>query len=236
MFPLAIQQPTLEPQCIMHLQHIIKIQIIGEVKIPGSYPLLSDSEDLSMLINRSGGLTENAMKNGVSIFRRKKFAGNNTSKNYNNLNIAELETTTDKDQLSNKDERVRVAWQNQKIKLMPGDSIIIKRSTGTVFVQGEVYNPGLIEFQKGKSLNYYINNAGGITNNGDKNKIIVIYANGLVEPKRFLNSPQIYDGSTIIINEKEKKEEVSFFELTSNTLSLISTTLTTIVLVRQTQQ
>ena len=38
---------------------------------------------------------------------------------------------------------IKVAWQNDKVKLMPGDSVIIKEKTGTINVQGQVYNPGL---------------------------------------------------------------------------------------------
>ena len=89
-------------------------------------------------------------------------------------------------------ERIRVAWQNENIPLMPGDSVIVKESTGTVNISGEIYNPGLIEYQKGKSLRYYINSGGGITTKGDKNDVIVIYANGVVVPKKLLQSPIIF--------------------------------------------
>ena len=34
---------------------------------------------------------------------------------------------------------------------MPGDSIVVKEQTGTINVVGEVYNPGLIEFEKGRN-------------------------------------------------------------------------------------
>ena len=45
-----------------------------------------------------------------------------------------------------------LAWQSLSIPLMPGDSVIINQKPGTVFVSGEVYNPGLIEFESTKSL------------------------------------------------------------------------------------
>ena len=53
-----------------------------------------------------------------------------------------------------KDTKVRVAWQNESITLMPGDSIVVKETPGTVNISGQVYNPGLIEFRKGKKLKY----------------------------------------------------------------------------------
>ena len=34
------------------------IQILGEVNIPGSYPLMEDNETLNSVINRSGGLQQ----------------------------------------------------------------------------------------------------------------------------------------------------------------------------------
>ena len=60
-----------------------------------------------------------------------------------------------------------MAWQNPEMQLMPGDSVVIKQATGSINIKGKVYNPGLIEYQPGKSLKYYIESAGGITPSGD---------------------------------------------------------------------
>ena len=119
------------------------------------------------------------------------------------------------------------------IGLVPGDSVVIKEKPGVIRVKGEVYNEGLIEYQKGKSLNYYINSAGGVTVNGEKNDIIVIYPNGLVYPKKLFNSPKIRDGSTIVVNPKELTEPLRPTELASSLASLLSSLVTIMVLVNQ---
>ena len=111
--------------------------------------------------------------------------------------------------------------------------MVIKERPGVIFVTGEVYNQGLIEFQKGKSVKYYIDTAGGVTVKGNKNDIIVIYANGVVKPKKFLSSPKIRDGTTIIVNEKELSEPFNPTEFASTTLSIISSVVTILVLARQ---
>ncbi|MBC8344993.1 MAG: SLBB domain-containing protein, partial [Candidatus Marinimicrobia bacterium] len=49
------------------------IYISGEVNIPGSYPLISDNETLQSVLNRAGNLTSKALKNGISIYRDKKY-------------------------------------------------------------------------------------------------------------------------------------------------------------------
>ena len=227
------------------------VQILGEVNIPGSYPLIKDKETLKSLLNRSGGLTSKALKDGISIFREKKFFDegieklvkeNNTLYNKsispnipNQINSTELDNFNrlNKDKDKDGNEWIRVAWHNDKIPLMPGDSVVIKRSTGTVHISGEVYNPGFIEFQNNKSLKYYLDAAGGITPRGDKNDVIVKYANGVVSPKKFMSSPKIRDGATIIVNPEEYNESFNVTEFTTTTLSIISTTVTIIVLSQQ---
>lgn len=212
------------------------VKISGEVKIPGSYPLMSNNESLKNIIIRAGGLTQNALSDGISIFRDRNYVSKSAAE--------EIEKDEQSDDIYspfqinqnlsiNNDKWIRVAWQNDKVIMMPGDSIIIKRSPGTINVTGEVYNPGLIEYQRGKSLNYYIESAGGPTNNGDKNNVIVVYANGVVKPKKFLSSPKMRDGSTIIVNRKEISDNINIMELANNTLSIISTTVTILVLSQQ---
>ena len=127
-------------------------------------------------------MTTKALVNGISIYRNSDYFNQDIfEKNINNQ-----EELIVKDE--NQNNKVRVAWQNDQIALMPGDSIVVKESTGTVNVSGEVYNPGLIEFTKNKSLRKYINSAGGITDNGNSNNIIVVYANGVVSPKRWYSN------------------------------------------------
>ena len=52
-------------------------------------------------------------------------------------------------------------------------------------------------------MSYYINSTGGITGFGDKNAIIVVYANGIVVPNSF-SIPQVPEGSTIIVKKTQR--------------------------------
>tara|TARA_Y100000768_G_scaffold521_1_gene372 strand:+ start:5765 stop:7744 length:1980 start_codon:yes stop_codon:yes gene_type:complete len=198
------------------------IQINGEVNIPGSYPLITDKENLQDLINRAGGLTPNALENGISIFRDK------------NLFEAQLSNENMFNEFEGiKKNKVRVAWESENIILMPGDSIIIKEKTGIVNVVGEVYNPGLIEYKRGKSAKRYINDAGGITQKGNKRGIVVVYANGVVVPKKWYTSPKIDEGSTIIINQKETTEPFDITQFVTNWTQILSSLITAVVLSQQ---
>jgi len=48
------------------------ISLIGEVKYPGTYTLLSKDEKISSIIKRAGGLTRFAYLDGVTMFRKKE--------------------------------------------------------------------------------------------------------------------------------------------------------------------
>jgi protein involved in polysaccharide export with SLBB domain len=218
------------------------IKVSGEVVIPGEYPLLSDNETLQSILDRSGGFTKNALVDGISIYRNKKYFDeanlkkpefqiiSNEEENQNSENNPQVKDTDFEFVNKELDDKIRVAWQNMNITLMPGDSIIFKEKTGTVNLTGQIYNPGLIEFQKGKSINYYIQAAGGATPQGNKRDIVIVYANGVVAPKKFIGSPKVRDGSTIVINRKNIVKPFSIVEFTTTTLSLISSTVTVLVL------
>ena len=49
------------------------IFIVGEVKVPGSYPIIKDNETLLSILNRAGGFTSKALEGGIAIYRDKKF-------------------------------------------------------------------------------------------------------------------------------------------------------------------
>ena len=175
------------------------VLVLGEVKVPGSYPVLMDNEPLYSFIDRAGGFTLNAFPEAIEIFR----------------------------------DSLRVGWENTNIFISPGDSIIIKPKTGVVLVQGEVYNEGYIEFQKGKSLRYYIDSAGGISLNGNKDDVFVMYPNGVVRPKKMFSSPKIKDGSIITVNFKQPEEPFNPTEFANTTLTLLSSLVTIVVLSKQ---
>ncbi len=178
------------------------VKILGEVKIPGSYPLLKDEESLRALIERAGGFTSKAYTDGIEMFR----------------------------------DTIRVAWESTDIALSQGDSVVVKKRPGVVYVTGEVYNPGFIEFQNGKSLKYYIDAAGGVTTTGNLKDVMVLYANGTVKPKKFLSSPKVKDGATIVVNMKKLEKPFDAIAFAVSWSQVITSMISTYLLILQVTQ
>ena len=99
------------------------------------------------------------------------------------------------------------------ITLEEGDELIIPRINNTVTVNGEVFRPLEIMYEKGKSMNDYLYDAGGVTQLGKKGRAFVIYANGSSAKIRkplgiFRSYPKIEPGSSIFVPEKPKREGI----------------------------
>ena len=105
---------------------------------------------------------------------------------------------------------------------MDGDSLIIPQHPGVVQIIGEVNRPGLVQYDKEKSLKNYIENAGGYTKYADKKNITIIFANGDVRTKKKFFQSKIGEGTTIIVNLKGLNEPFNLTEFTTNIASVIT--------------
>ena len=94
--------------------------------------------------------------------------------------------------------------------------------SGVVQISGEVNRPGLVQYDKKKSLKDYIENAGGYTKYADKKNITIIFPNGDVRTKKKLFQSTIGEGTTIIVNFKEKHGPFNLTEFTTNIASIIT--------------
>ena len=178
------------------------VEITGEIAVPGYYVISANNNTLKDLIEKAGGLTSKALTNGITINRDKEL-----------LNIDGEMLTSDKS-------RMRLAWTNTNIKLMPGDSIHVKKKSNTVLVTGDVNMSGLVEYRRGASLSYYLSSAGGTKSK--QSTVNIIYPNGTVKTKNIFLNPRIYDGSTIVITADDDVERFNLTQFASNLAQIIS--------------
>src|SRR5690606_19345256 len=94
------------------------------------------------------------------------------------------------------------------IPMEDGDVIVVPRQLRTVIVRGQVLNPNRVVYREGKSLKYYIKQAGGFTAKAHKKKTFVQHANGAVEGSGW-GYPDVQPGSEIIVPTKPEREPLS---------------------------
>lgn len=221
-----------------------KVFVEGEILFPGDYVLPSKHVTLSQLVQMSGGCTSDAYLYSAKLLRKK-------SKEERELDEKAFETALEG--ALNKEDSLAILQQRKleekenvysiaidlaeamekpgsdaDILLQEGDRLVIPRRIDVVKVSGEIMVPNAIAYKEGKPLKYYVNQAGGYTDEAKKNKIYVVHANGEVE-KVSRRSRSIYPGSEIVVSAKKKREggmtAAQFVSLSSATTSLATVVL-----------
>ncbi|MBN2858294.1 MAG: SLBB domain-containing protein [Candidatus Delongbacteria bacterium] len=160
------------------------VELNGEVRFPGVYSLQKEKETLAELIERAGGLKDEAFTQGISFIRD---------------SIAVLSDF----------QRVSKNSTGGKLVLKHGDIITVPKHPGTVLVEGFVYSPGLVNYDKSWSLNRYVEAAGGVMVEDDyeKGEVVVFRPGGAAEVDGWFFSPTVKEGSRIVVKKVRKPEE-----------------------------
>ncbi len=198
----------------------VRVKVEGEVKFPGNYILVSKNEKVSSLINRAGGLTNFAFTEGASLTRM----NNSFIKNDDKVRKIQkqIKDTTAADDLIEDltKSTIRVGLDLatllqrpeglEDVILQEGDVLTIPKAKREIKVNGEVMVPSEVVFKVGENLNYYINKAGGFTDNARKGKVYVLYPNGSADRiRRFLffkRTPEVTAGAEILVPQVPERQ------------------------------
>lgn len=196
------------------------VTLEGEVMFPGEYVLQSKSERLSSVLNRAGGVTKHSFLHGGVLYRR-------TTEEQNILNsatnrLAQMSKDSLKtDQLGfeatyaigiDMEKAVMNPGSIDDIILVEGDRIFIPENTNVVRITGEVFYPNVVIYQPGKTLAYYIDQAGGYSDNAKRSRAYVVYSNGHVTKA---SAAKFEPGCQIIVPQKKEKKALSATEIMS---------------------
>ena len=178
------------------------VEITGEVKYPGKYPISSKDRILD-LINRSGGYKDSAYIFGGSLHREsvKKLEKSFAEKTYSSLitfiasNPSALTGATSGNSfayilgelkefnpvgriITEFDEASLEENLQENIYLSDGDKIHIPTYAPNVYIFGEVGNPGAVIFKENVKMLDYIKQSGGFTRYSSSNYVFVVSPNG----------------------------------------------------------
>ena len=207
---LILPQPEFELPRSVHVR--------GQVRFPGTYTLTAGNERLAAVIERAGGLTPLAYAGGLRFVR---VAGN-----VGRINVDLLRALKQRDSRAN-------------LILQSGDSIFVPEFKSSVQVAGAVNAPGSVLWEAGKSLNYYLNAAGGPNWRADKGKVSVRYADGQVRTRHrsllfFRSDPMPGPGSEVLVPVRDTLAKGTDVLAVLGTLSqVIAATATLIIVARR---
>ena len=192
------------------------VVIDGEILFGGNYAMTSREERLSDLVNKAGGPTSLAYLRGAKLTRvasagEKKRMGDVIrlmsrqlgEAMIDSLGIGVEDTFTVGIDL---EKALTNPKGNADLVLREGDVVFIPKNTNTVTINGAVMVPNTVSYMKGKNVDYYLNQAGGCSDNARKSKKFIVYMNGQVTKVKGSGKKQIEPGCEIIVPSKAKKK------------------------------
>jgi protein involved in polysaccharide export with SLBB domain len=194
------------------------VTLQGEVKRPGTYPIIQ-GERLSSVLKRAGGYTQEAYLKGAVFIReqlRKQqqeevdrfiksqeeaLLAESTRTAAGSLELAgsgreeaalQAQTVQQRRQLLELlkskvvlgrlvvklDAPNTMEGTAYDIPLEQGDVLIVPKQPSAVLVIGSVRSPAAVVYQEGRDVAYYLNQAGGLNKEADKDELHVVKADG----------------------------------------------------------
>ena len=154
-------------------------RIEGEINKPGTYPL-KKGITLRQAIKLAGGLTELASFNNIVV--KQEFTNIDEMGNESTIieNVANV--TVD-----------FILSQNSIINVLPFENV--------VSVEGNVYSPGLVAYEKGMTMSQAIIQAGGYKPYSLKKRSYVLKANGEVDKANIFRgrTKRLLPGDTVVV-------------------------------------
>lgn len=164
----------------------VKINMVGEIAVPGTYSLPSYVNVFNALF-AAGGPTIKGTFRGVQVIR-------------NNKLVAEVDLY----------EFILNGKINQNIRLEDNDVILVKTSACNVTLRGEVRTAGIFELKSGENLQDLLKFAGGFSENAYK-QMVALTRKGLVENEYYdivaanFSKISLIDGDIVGVNPIQDK-------------------------------
>lgn len=134
------------------LRHVV---IEGHVAQPGIHALFGGREKVASVVQRAGGLRSEAYASGATLHRK--------SEGRIPFDLANA---------------LRNSKSDDNVLLLDGDSLHIPHVPATVKVEGQVHRATTTLWRKGKDWDWYVRNAGGMTDSAMADGVYVVYADG----------------------------------------------------------
>lgn len=223
-------------------QKSINVNVTGEVKFPGVYPISKDSTYVSEIVSLAGGLTNHASLKNSQLFRR--------SVNSYEIAIERLESgrggITPEDSayyyletdirinrelvVTDFTEILEKNNQSKDVLLRDGDEVHIATRKKTVYVFGQVVTPGHVLFSQGKGVEYYINATGGTTDDARNDiKIIKAATRQWLDPEKTV----IEEGDYVWVPKEPYRPFSYYLTVYSQVFGIIATVVSLAILVTQ---
>lgn len=213
-----------------------QVQIYGEIRRPGSYPIEPGITRITDLVRRAGGFLDRADLSTIRVFRGSRLARDPDpelarlgSLSRGEMTASEYETLRARSAARRED--LRVDWGRVQespdldLRMQSGDVVRVDPVSASVRVDGEVKRPGVIAYAEGRTVPEYIRLAGGFSKMASRGHVrLTSMANGQTILAR--DAHEVAPGDLIYVPDRG---ESSLWQ-NSQTIILVLAQVATIIL------
>jgi polysaccharide export outer membrane protein len=212
------------------------VNISGEVLYPGVYLIERRKTTLLDIIERAGGITEDASLQAARMTRAQTFnLEDPVAAHISTIPVADR-TELDNQYFTMKSREkptlvvdfyalIEEGDKEQNIRLKPGDSIFIPERTGTVLVSGHAASSGALNYNPDYRTEDYIKRAGGLTWRASKDVLVIKASTGEIKPAKDVK--KIEPGDRIWIREKPERK---YWDLFTDVMAVVGQVSTVVLL------
>lgn len=199
-----------------------QVWVTGEVRFPGVYSIVEGQTTITEIMNKAGGITKDASLAQTTLIRTQ--VEQISDPEFERLKLIPVVdmTETEREYFKSKSRELNGAvvvdfvnsetYETKELVFLTDKDILdVAQKRNTVRVTGQVNSPGLVAFETGKQYKYFIQKAGGYTENARKNRTKVIRASSGV----WLDADEVdnlEEGDTIFIPEKPERDYYAIFK------------------------
>lgn len=229
-------------------QKMATVLILGEINLPGYYPITYKTTKVRELISMAGGLKQTAYLPLSILFRYwdaeyqiKDSIDVYIQERANDLIITEADRQNYLVDIKSRRNRVNLDFvsllesndETQNIILEDKDIIYINDNKNVIYVYGQVNKEGYVQYKKGANADYYIEKAGGYSLAADEGatRIVKFHTRGYYKPDEI----EIENGDFIYVPKYDKKTFTEVISLVAQIASVVLGVLTTYILIKNTE-
>jgi protein involved in polysaccharide export with SLBB domain len=223
------------------------VRISGEVVRKGTFPIAWGKSTAAEIIELSGGFTADADPKRAFVIRSSKLpksaspsqnqpAGSPMQTGLRSPQIfaygvrPEINASLNDLMATNDYAVLRLGEHPESVRLENGDEIHVPRREYSVYVSGQVKNPGAYPYFEGGDADHYVNMAGGLSGKADRKNLVVMTRYN--EITQFRDGSRVDQGDVVVVpaSVENKQFTTIYLPVTQAFISVLGLVITYLAL------
>jgi protein involved in polysaccharide export with SLBB domain len=204
---------------------VFNVLVKGEALRPGYYSIKNGVTTAQEILTKAGGVSKNGDEARVWVIRKTKQVDSKEFDSRKTPKTVKPEISNAVNQSALSSDYSIITLKSGDVVLEKGDELVIPLRESSVYVSGLVKYPGAYVWKEGENSDYYVNLAGGLTEEAFEEGVRVVEF--YEDTYRNVDVENVLAGSKVLVPEKDKDRELRLrLQIWSTILQAFTATVT----------